>query len=68
MEIITARRLLENIKDKYRFDQENVDFGDLKIVIMVMSEILSRLDSNKDPENKNYYSNADECLFTRDNL
>ncbi len=67
MDIMTAKRLLENIKDKYRFEQENVDYGDLRKVILVINDILNRLDTNKDPENKNY-STADENLFTRDSL
>lgn len=68
MDSFTAKKLLSNIKEKYKFPQEVIDFEDLSIVIKVLNYLLDK--SDKGVENKNvYYANDVETnLFTRDSL
>lgn len=68
MDSFTAKKLLSNIEEKYKFPQEVIDFEDLSIVIKVLNYLIDK--SDKGVENKNvYYANDVETnLFTRDSL
>lgn len=68
MESFEAKKLLENIKEKYKFPQEVIDFEDLSIVIKVLNYLIDKSDKGVENKNEYYTNDAETNLFTRDSL